>query len=530
MKKTLRNPLITSLLAAIFISLAWFSGVFFWALFVGFGLFIHSANCLIEEKAKGIKYFGVLYVGFWLWNFLCTWWIFHATLGGMIMAVFANAALMTIPFFIYRFFKRKSTLNFAFISLVITWLTYEFIHHNWSLSWPWLTLGNALARVYPLIQWYEFTGTAGGSLWILILAIVCLKWAYLKDNKLIMNGLILFFAPIILSLGLFFYTSKQVKENQKFSEVCVVQPNINTYTQKDGDGELFIPYDEQIAICLNLAKQKLTPNTEFLVLPETAINGSIRESFFKETAQYQLIKEFLKSYPKLTIVAGLDSYDLCPDQKNPTQYASESPYVGFYEPYNAAVVMTTDTTMIYHKNKFVPGAEQVPFPFLMKPIELILGGVGFGHFFGQENQISYQGKSGVKVAPSICYESIFGEHIAEFVQNDAQLLFIITNDDWWHDTEGHRHHFEYARLRSIETRMAIARSANTGFSGFIDACGRDSQKTNYRQEACLLEKIHLPLKGETLYVKLGDYVGRIASFLSVIALVFMVYLKIIKKK
>ena len=279
---------------------------------------------------------------------------------------------------------------------------------------------------------------------------------------------------------------------------------------------------------IDSSKTQLTQNTAFLLWPETAISGNTRESKFKRTGKYHLLKQFLSSYPNLTLVSGVDTYEFCEDQEHPTQYAAFSPKGGYYEPYNAALMMNQDSLAFYHKSKFVPGAEQVPFPWLIKPLTMLLGGVGFGHYFGQENQIPFKGKSGVKGGAGICYESIYGEHMAEFINNGAQLQFVITNDDWWHDTEGHRQHYDYARLRAIETRKPLARSGNTGFSGFFDIFGQDSQKTAYRKNACIKKELVLN-DYLTFYTQHGDYIGRISAFFAVCFLLSVVVKRITLK-
>jgi apolipoprotein N-acyltransferase len=109
------------------------------------------------------------------------------------------------------------------------------------------------------------------------------------------------------------------------------------------------------------------------------------------------------------------------------------------------------------------------------------------------------------VAPVICYESVFGEYIATYVRKGAGLLCVVTNDGWWGNTPGHRQHFDYARLRAIETRRYIARSANTGISGFIDDKGNVLSETKWwipdAQQATLYYQTHL-----TFYVKYATYI------------------------
>ncbi len=93
-------------------------------------------------------------------------------------------------------------------------------------------------------------------------------------------------------------------------------------------------------------------------------------------------------------------------------------------------------------------------------------------------------KGGYKIAPSICYESIYGEFMSKYVRNGANLICIITNDGWWKKTPGHKQHMNYARLRAIETGTWVARSANTGISCFIDPYGTVINPQPYNTKAC----------------------------------------------
>jgi apolipoprotein N-acyltransferase len=118
----------------------------------------------------------------------------------------------------------------------------------------------------------------------------------------------------------------------------------------------------------------------------------------------------------------------------------------------------------------------------------------------------------VSIAPVICYESVYGEYVSEYVRKGANLICVITNDGWWGNTPGYRQHFDYARLRAIETRRYIARSANTGISGFIDDKGNVMQQSEWWVPAALRETVLLN-SVITFYVKYGDYIGKIAVVL-----------------
>lgn len=534
MKKILKKPHLLTLIGALLLFAGWPTSPLFPLLFVGMAAFLLAAKSMIDDEVKAGKYFWVIFSGLLLWNVLTTWWIYHATVGGVLMAVIGNSLLMYLPFMLFRLAHKVKVYKITMLVFIVSWLGYEWLHHNWSLTWPWITLGNGLAKFPSLVQWYEYTGTAGGSLWILLinamiynLIVTDKTVSYKRFIPLVISVLV----PMILSQRIeSSYHSKMAMLDVMGTEVVVLQPNFNTYTQKNRRGDDFIPYNEQLTLMIKASKEQLTQRTEFLVWPETAITGSHIERTFNRSGAFSVLKNFLSEYPNLTLVAGLDSYDICADQENPPENASYSARGDFYyTPYNTSLMMRSDTIAYYHKNKFVPGAEQIPFKILIEPIETLLGGVGFGQFVGQENQVPFTSKSGIKASPAICYESIFGEHMAEFSQNGADIHFIITNDDWWHDTEGHRQHYEYARLRAIETRTPIARSGNTGFSGFFNVIGGDSQKTKYRENACIKED--LILSGyETFYIKYGDYIGKTAAYLAVLLIISLLVKRFTPKK
>ena len=75
----------------------------------------------------------------------------------------------------------------------------------------------------------------------------------------------------------------------------------------------------------------------------------------------------------------------------------------------------------------------------------------------------------------------------------------------------------FARLRAIETRRSIARSANTGISCFINQRGDIFQPTGWWVDAVIEGTINTNDE-LTFYVKYGDYIARISLFVSVLLL------------
>ena len=180
----------------------------------------------------------------------------------------------------------------------------------------------------------------------------------------------------------------------------------------------------------------------------------------------------------------------------------------------------------YHKSRLVPGVEKMPFPkifgFLEKAI-IELGGSNssLGKDTAQRTFAFDVNGREMRIGTAICYESVYGELVAKFVRNGANILAVITNDSWWDDSPGHRQHFDMSKLRAIETRRYVLRAANGGFSGVIDPTGRVLAKTKYNERTAI-QTIVSAQEGETFYVKHGDYIARIAIVMTFAAVLYSI--------
>ena len=190
-------------------------------------------------------------------------------------------------------------------------------------------------------------------------------------------------------------------------------------------------------------------------------------------------------------------------------------YSGKYiDSFNAAIqIENADKVQFYHKSKLVPGVETLPFASLLgflKPVFASLGGAT-GRYGRQETASVFYSQSGIGLAPVICYESIWGGYVATYIKLGAQFIAIMTNDGWWGNTSGKNQHLEYAKLRAIETRRWVARSANTGISAFINQRGDVVKQSKWWVPTAL--KADINLNDElTFYVKSGDYIAYAGSF------------------
>ena len=402
------------------------------------------------------------------------------------------------------------------------WLSFEYFHYSWELDYPWLNLGYGFAAWCDLIQWYEYTGLQGGTLWVLLVNILIThhlllyrknkETIYLK--KLFFRVLPLITIPIIISIVI----KNIYKETARPIDVVVVQPNIDPYNEKFGG----MSSNDQLNKILTLAAQKTDQQTDYVVCPETALPEGIWEHDLQQHPHIVAIRNFLKPFPRLHFVTGLTSSRMYHTATAPTKTARKFPDSdAFYDSYNTGMQLENDTLIqLHHKSKLVVGVEKVPFTGLFGFFEkfaIDLGGAS-GSLGTQDTPTVFR-SSIANVAPVICYESIFGEYIGEYIKQGAQAIFIITNDGWWNDTPGYKQHCQYARLRAIETRRDILRSANTGISCFIDQLGNITQPTKWWVPAVIRQKMQLNDE-LTFYTRHGDYLGRIAAIGSIVFLLF----------
>ena len=430
------------------------------------------------------------------------------------------------------FHVTKKTLGSqrGYIALVVLWIGFEWLHSNWELAHPWNTLGNAFANYPTLIQWYEYTGVLGGSCWILItnvLLFILFKRIFLSKElpktQLRLIGVIAVVMVVPSFCSAIVYANYLEDENP--IEVVVVQPNIDPYYDKFNN----MTEAEQIERIIALAKTQISPQTQFVVAPETALPRGSDEADFENNYGIIAIRNLIKEFPNIQFVTGIATritYDVSTTKPTPTARRNHDA-AKWHDSFNTAILVDASATIqTYHKSKLVLGVEKMPYPKLLAPLEnlaLNLGGT-FGSL-GQEKEAKIFTSQKTTTAPIICYESVFAEYTSSYVKKGANLLFIITNDGWWKDTPGYQQHLAFARLRAIENRRSIARSANTGISCFINQRGDVLKPTDWWQPAAIKTRLNTN-SNKTFYTQHGDVIGRLSAAISILLLLASVVLKL----
>jgi len=521
-----------SVVSGILLSLAWPERGFAGLLFLSFVPMLLLEEFVEKNPGRFIKFSVLLfsYPGFLVWNILTTWWILNSTLIGAVLANLLNALFMSIIFQAFHWTKKKVISRIpSYAALICFWVAFEYLHLNWDLNWPWLNLGNGFSSYYKWVQWYEYTGTFGGTIWVLIANIMIYELLLNIKNKnsKFINQYSIFiilwlFSPIVISY-IIYANYKEKKDPMNF---VVVQPNIDPYSE-----QYSLPPSEVIGRIMNLAGPQISAATNFLVAPESAIQENMWENDLRTFASIRLVKQIIGEYPQLNIlIGGSTFYAFKAGEPIPRTARKFTDVDKYYNAYNTAIMINAiDTLQLYHKSKLTPGVEILPSFKGFKWLEnyaIDLGGT-VGSLGMDSVRKVYTTVNAVPVGPVICYESIFGEFFAKFVKNGAQIMIIITNDGWWGNTAGHRQHFNFAHLRAIETRRSIARSANTGISAFINQRGDAHQVTRYWESAVIKGTLNANSK-ITYYVKHGDYIARYLTVMGGLILFFTLFFSLKK--
>ncbi len=508
------------------------SGVLLWASFPAlpttfFIFFAFIPLLWVEDKIAAAhegmarwEVFKYSYVSFAIWNILTTYWVGNTALVAGIFAIFLSSAFMTIPFVLFHNTKKRLNEKMGYAAFVAYWISFEYIYLNQEISWTWLNIGNCFGQYPSWVQWYEYTGVFGGALWALVANVLGFQlWKnYEQKHTVEKSGAIKMAAWIVLPLLVSVVIYTQQEDQGPAVEVVVVQPNLEPHYVK-----FSLSKREQLQRFVSLSQKALTDSTDYLVFPETSFNRVDYDAILRDRS-IAPIKSMIDQHPRLKLITGVSTQrELTADEPHgpAVRTYERAGKTRYFEIGNAAIQLTAKSgeVPVYIKSKLVPGAEFLPYRevfFFLKPLVEKLDGSMAG-LATQAERENFSGPSGEEIAPVICYESIYGSYVTDYVQKGANALFIVTNDGWWDNTAGHRQHLAYARLRAIETRRSIARSANTGISGFINQRGDVLQATKYNEAIAVKGKIQLNNE-QTVYTKWKDLIARICSFLSILLL------------
>ena len=444
----------------------------------------------VEGKSIYKSFLAAWFCGFLFYTGLIYWIVVvTTTYGGLIypLGIFVMLLLVIylslycgLAFALSRFIEEKTPFKLPLI-LPFIWVSLEYIRSFAFSGFPWESLGYALYQSRNLIQCTDITGIYGISFIIVFTnASGYLLLRGIPERRVPLKELLL--AMLLISIALMYGRGRLVEINQISHtspeiQVGLIQGNIDQGIKWNRAFR-----KQAIRIHQRLSVESLEKGARLIIWPESST-----PFYFQSSPDYQRII--------FDIIDGNDSYILI-----------GSPFFkqqnGHVRNYNSAFLLSPSREVLerYDKMHLVPYGEYIPlkrlFPFINKMV------VGIGDFSPGETRTTFKLPEGT-FSVLICYEIIFPNLTRKFVKDGAQFLVNITNDAWFGNTSAPYQHLSMATVRAIENRRFIARAANTGISGIIDATGDIQSSSKLFTEQLLTGTIR-PLSVLTFYTKFGD--------------------------
>ncbi len=508
MDHTTQRRVLMSLTSGLLLGLPWFIPRLYPVIFIAWVPLL-----MLEREARDdpnpYTVFNYCFFCFLLWNVLGTWWIVRAQWLGAILIMVANALVQALVFGSISRVTTSLRLPLV-IPFSMVWMGYEHFHEAWDLAWPWLNLGNALNTAPGLLQWVEYTGIRGATLWIIlsnVAALGLINACRKKARRRVMSLGFILAALVFIPVRFSHHLYDRFEEGEETVSVALIQPNLDPYTEK------FVPrrYARHVDVFFKTADAVCDEHTDYLLGPETLVVAQMDEEDPPSSPEYARLLEFQARYPDLNILIGVHSYQKAGDPVPPGSRFNRNE--GFYyEAFNTALFLSPgEPPQFYHKTKLVPLFERMPFMDYLRflgDVSLELGGYTGTYSDRQEDHVFVSKRPRAAILPIVCFESAFGPYCSRYLPEEKGFIAMITNDGWWKDTPGYLHHFHHSPIRAIECRRDLVRVANTGISALIDARGEVTARTPWWEQATLKGQIHLR-GGRTFFARHGDYLGRI---------------------
>jgi apolipoprotein N-acyltransferase len=399
-----------------------------------------------------------------------------------------------------------------FLTAPLLWVVFEFARAHLFTGFPWELLGYSQYRILPLIQIADIMGVYGLSclvalgnclIFLIYLSLSRQKWN--QRNLSIKHALVClvcFFIVLALVGGYGVWRMGGIEKAMAAAppkRVSVIQGNIAQQMKWDPAFQI-ATIDRYIA----LSRKEAGANPHLIVWPETAMP-------FYFGHNVPLTKRVLN---------GIRSTD--------TDYIISSP--GFIRMENRVAYRNraflleaghSNVSDTYDKAHLVPFGEYVPLkkwlPFLGKLVAQV------GDFTAGEKGATLEWGNH-RIGMLICYELIFPYLSRETTRNGANLLINITNDAWYGKTSAPYQHFSMAVFRAVENRRALARSANTGISGFIDPTGKIISASPIFKEAAITAQMPL-MSISTVYTRFGDWFSLTCVIICLVAVIQRIFKK-----
>jgi apolipoprotein N-acyltransferase len=409
---------------------------------------------------------------YWLaFNSGATFWVVFLSLVGAVIYLSAQWSILASVVAWFHSRTGKGLLMFPFL-----WVTMEYFQSFGLLAFPWISLATTQADYLAPIQLVEFTGIYGMTFWIILLNTQLYRLltspAPLLPRLRIWTAVVLVL-PWIYGYGRMLSFPAQSSNEVELS-IAVVQPNMGPHEKWDRSKRQWV-----FEVLDSLYVEAAQKGVDMVVWPESAVPTYLRRDRFRRKFIQNRVEEF--GVPLFTGALDFDRKD------------------GFLKHYNSIFMFNVDGSLeTYYKIHLVPLAEYNPLDAQVSLTE----NLSFGHYNPGTRYTDFFLKES-QFAGVICYESSFPRLVHRLVSQGARFLVVVVNDGWFGNTSEPYQHVALSRLRAVEHRMPVLRSANTGISVHVDKAGRFKSKLDLDERGIIYAGFS-PSDGLTFYGRFGN--------------------------
>ncbi len=364
------------------------------------------------------------------------------------------------------------------------WVALDWIRSLPESAFPWMDLGYGFAQVPLLCQSADVLGHHGLTFSVLLMntffSLLLVPGSERRPVVRLAVPLVAVLCTLVLYSGLRWQQLEKCLQDADVMTVGIVQGNVSQ-EQKWKPAEQESTVKSYVDQSRKLMGSK--PRPELLVWPETSLPfHPVRHPLLIP------IRDLLEQ-EHVMLMAGAPWYEKGTSGNNQFLF------------YNSSVLFNSNGDIVARtsKSQLVPFGEYVPFAELIPFVAPLVEAVGN---FSRGEIANPPACKKARIGVLVCFESVFADISRKWVDAGANLLVNITNDAWYGKSSAPHQSLAMTRLRAVETRRSVVRSANTGFSGFIDPMGRVFQVSSLFVPWEGSQQVQI-MEGRTIFVRGG---------------------------
>ncbi len=356
-------------------------------------------------------------------------------------------------------------------------------------SFPWNLLGYAQVDNSILTLLAPYPGVYGLS-FLLMVVNACIAGALILPKRRVNAGVALTAAVLATALQNYGTWIRPAIRLGK-EKAVLLQPNL---TVGPGESTDLGPLASSSARFTLEASELDTQPTKLILWPESP------SPYQTDRREFMDVVSGLARASNSPVIAGAVGIEPDPAQRRG------------YRIYNSAVLFTPERGYAgrYDKIHLVPFGEYVPYANLFQFASGLTQAVGL---FDRGSSRAPVVAEGHRYGVFLCYESIFGEEVRQFVRQGAEVLVNLSDDGWYGDSSAPFQHLNMARMRAIENRRWLLRDTNNGITASINPDGRIVETMPRHKRGAVV--VHFDyLHGTTFYTEHGDLFAYLCTVLS----------------